>query len=290
MMKRSGFSLLPAIVVGGVLGASAVALSVAIPMMGVYLTKKPIYAEGNLQLHTLPRQVPATSPRWVQIGQDSQLSAEGIEELGTANSVSRQYVRVDELTGEAVEPRKVVDVHLAYYTGIIDTVPHVPERCLVAGGMTQLSASRLVDVPLELSKLIKDEDASDPELGEVWTARSSIEFQRYRLPYDVENLQLYATPFTGPGGRTVYAGYFFVANGTAVPQADRVRTQAFRLQADYAYYCKVQFTSVTVESVEELGELAGEFLDDFFPDIMRRLPDWVEVQRGTADFTDYSRQ
>ena len=101
-----------------------------------------------------------------------------------------------------------------------------------------------------------------------------------RFPRDVEDLEMRITPFQDEKGRMVYAGYFFIANGGTVASANDIRLLAFQLEDDYSYYVKVQFTSGTVGSVEELAELAGSMLDEILPDIMDRVPDWVEVREG----------
>ena len=90
--------------------------------------------------------------------------------------------------------------------------------------------------------------------------------------------------------RTVWAGYFFIANGGVVASASGVRGLAYQLDSDYAFYTKVQFSSLTVDSAEELAQLAADALEDLLPEIMRCVPDWDEVEAGTWDFTDYSRQ
>ena len=90
-----------------------------------------------------------------------------------------------------------------------------------------------------------------------------------------------ATPFRMANGQLVWAGYFFVTNGTVVGSADEVRLKAFRLSDDYSFYLKVQFMSTDVGSAEELADLASEALVDLFPEIMRAVPDWVDVRRGT---------
>jgi len=77
-----------------------------------------------------------------------------------------------------------------------------------------------------------------------------------------------------------YAGYFFIANGGIAPRAEDVRGLAFSSQATHAYYMKVQFTSGDVDDAAGLASLAGAFLDETFPDLMRRTPDWVDVTEG----------
>lgn len=66
---------------------------------------------------------------WKQVGKDQQLSDAVIEELGTKNYLDRAYVFQNDPT------RGMLQVHIAYYTGMIDTVPHIPERCWGAAGL-----------------------------------------------------------------------------------------------------------------------------------------------------------
>jgi hypothetical protein len=52
------------------------------------------------------------------------------------------------------------------------------------------------------------------------------------------------------------------------------------MKADYAYYMKVQFLGVGLDSAEELAAASADILNDLFPEIMRRAPDWIEVEEG----------
>lgn len=266
------------VVVMVILTGSAVGLSSLLAALNVRLTKLPIYAPDGLQLHSLPVALPPEDSRWTQAAPDQRMSREAVEELGTDNYLTRTYVRSErDEDGNPV----VVQLHVAYYTGMIDTVPHVPERCMVGGGMEFAGDTRLVPVPLDMSRLSPDPDFPKDERGTLWTARSSITHNRVRLPRGVEHLTLRTTPFRDQAGKqTVYAGYFFIANGTVVASANDVRLFAFKLDAKYAYYLKVQFFSATVSSAEELARLAADILNDLFPEIMHRVPDWTEVEQG----------
>ncbi|MDX2114162.1 MAG: exosortase-associated EpsI family protein [Planctomycetota bacterium] len=259
-----------------VLVASALGLGSIISALKLQLNKMPIQPRSGLKFHTLPTELAG----WKMV-RDEVMSAEGLAELGTENYVTRWYVGVD-AAGKPVEPEVAVQLHAAYYTGMIDTVPHVPERCLVGGGMEYAGATRTVPVPIDMSRLVPDPDL--PPLADgsrVWTARNARVPSRVRLPIGVEKLQMRVTPFRDAQAKqSLFAGYFFLANGGVAPSADDVRLLAFRLQDDYAYYAKIQFLSPTVESAEELAEIAGRMLDDLFPDLMLRVPDWVEVTEG----------
>ncbi|MBL0927607.1 MAG: exosortase-associated EpsI family protein [Phycisphaerales bacterium] len=258
-----------------VLAAAAAGLTAAIGAIGAHLTKLPIQAKDNRQMH----QLPAEFPSWERQGADRLESVEILEELGTRNYLSRVY----RMRGpEAGANPPTVDLHLTYYTGMIDTVPHVPDRCNVGAGMKQDGDPVVVKVPLDRSKWTRDESA-DPSVhgGTIWTMRSPLGDAPVRLPRNIENLELRVVPFQSPAGR-FFSGYFFLANGGHVASADEVRMLAFRLTDDYAYYAKVQFSSSSVRTGEELAGLAGKMLDEMLPEIMRCVPDWVEVRNEEA--------
>jgi hypothetical protein len=131
-----------------------------------------------------------------------------------------------------------------------------------------------------MSRLVPDPDLMAS--GErILTARNGRVPVRVRLPRGVEQLSMMATPFRDAEGKqTMWAGYFFMANGGVVASANDVRLLAFRLHDDYAYYAKVQFMSGDVESAAELARVAGSMLDELFPDLMRCVPDWTDVEEG----------
>lgn len=265
----------------------AVGMGAAIRLTGIHLRKIAIYPPGNRQLSAIP----AETPNWTRMGTDVTESAEVLEVLKTENYVTRSYLRRG--TGEAGVAAMVLEFHAAYYTGMIDTVPHVPERCFVGGGLQQSRASRVMDLSLPgrswaVDTTVPEEFAG--RSGKIYTVRLSNDpaftdapGRRVRLPRDVgpENpLRMRVSEYILPGGQRYYAGYFFIANGGTVPNANDVRTLAFNLTDDYAYYLKVQVNSATVGSVEELVEQASLLLDDLIGEIMRCVPDWIEVELG----------
>lgn len=281
--------LWPAFIVGFVvLAGSAMALGTLLSAMQVHLKKLPIQARDGIKLHTLPTSFPRSEPRWEQARPDEIVSAEAAAELGTDNYLTRWYKRV----GDPPDKPTLVQLHCAYYTGMIDTVPHVPERCFVGGGLEFASESVIVPVPLDMSRLIPDPDAPPDEQGRpVWMGRSDETHSRVRLPRGIEDLKIKSTAFRDQSAKaSVIAGYFFIANGGVVASADDVRLLAFRLTDDYAYYAKIQFMSTTAQSPEELAALAADMLNDLFPELMRRLPDWVAVQEGLYPSDNPRRQ
>ncbi|MGQ0628323.1 MAG: exosortase/archaeosortase family protein [Phycisphaerales bacterium] len=283
-----GFSTLPRlarsigfVVPALVLGSAAVAVPVSVWAMGVYLRKLPIYAPGG-------RAVSAVAPEsasWIRIGKDAQESAEMLEELGTTNYLSRTYLRKD---APKDKPR-AVDLHLAYYTGMIDTIPHIPERCMVGAGWQIVGATRAVPLTLDRTNwrpapAAPGTSLPDAPLEFALTDRSFSDLGdavRVRLPRMPGGVGIRVTEFTNPRtGTRLFAGYLFIANGTTTDSAESVRLLAFDLRDDYAYYLKVQFSSQTARTAEDLAADAGSLLSELIPEIMRCVPDWGDVESG----------
>jgi exosortase len=266
-----------------VLAGSALGFGAAIDGLGYHLRKKPIYPSDGRVLSALPRQTPS----WTQVGTDRVESKEIVEELGTENYLNRTYVRREAEPGQRPV---VLELHAAYYTGMIDTVPHVPERCFVGGGMVQSVGATNMPLAMDTSTWIPDPTLPvdmRERFGSVHSVRLPSDGRytdrpgmRVRLPVGVTPSSPIQMRISGYQGDRIFAGYFFIANGGTVASAEAVRTLAFDLTSDYAYYLKVQVTSTSVGSKEELAEHAGSLIGELIGEIMRCTPDWVSVQSG----------
>jgi hypothetical protein len=204
-----------------------------------------------------------------------------VEELGTKNYLSRNY---EQKKSEAGKQAARVSLHLAYYTGMIDTVPHVPDRCMTAAGMQPVQLSKVLPVPLDRTGW--KPDAEVPGEGTIYSAPldelySEGHDKTVRLPRGIEDLQASFSTFDLGNQERAVAGYFFIANGGLTPSPEGVRLLAFKLDDDYAYYLKVQTQVVGSVDAAEAARLSGELLSDLLPEIARCAPDWIEVQRGT---------
>lgn len=226
-------------------------------------------------------QVPTTVGQWKRFEKDDVLSKEVLEELGTDLYLTRRYARGGDPS------RGFVTLHLTYYTGIIDAVPHIPERCFVGGGLEKSANFSLIDVPLDKSTwrpetTVRSADSNDTP--PVMVALSQFG-EAVRMPrLNDETLRINASEYWRPEDpdHRIAAGYFFIANGAVTPHASGVRALAFKLTDEHAYYCKVQFTLVEPDGTnkETLAQIAGEMLTDLLPEIMLCLPDWTEVESG----------
>lgn len=258
---------------GVLFAGSAYIFQRTLKAQGVQLSKKPIYPADHRTLGSLPLETKS----WRRIGSDHIESKEIEEVLGTTNYISRNYLEKSPPKGE--EPH-VINLHAAYYTGMIDTVPHVPEVCNVAAGGQLLGAPRTVHLPLDTTRWTRDVDVP-AELGEWYRTRTSDGAQRVRLPQRPDKIAMRVSRFERPGGKVQRAGYFFIANGDWVAHAHGVRLLSFRLQEKYAYYMKVQFASTSYDSDEAFAQGAASLLDELLGDLMLCVPDWVEVKAGT---------
>ncbi len=269
------------------LSAAAASLSATLKAFNIHIYKAAIHPASGLTLLSLPSEVDG----FTLLYESPPLSAEIQKSLGTTNYISRNYQE----TGAREDGRpRIVEFHSAYYTGDIDTVPHVPERCFVGSGDYRIDGNKgqVVRIPLDLDRFTTDPGIDTGVHGVILRGRTSPYSEapgvRVRMPRELERLRMNVTRFVDQNGGVLYAGYFFIANGGTVPRAGDVRSLAFNNQATHAYYVKVQFSSRDVASADELAELAAKFLNETFPDLMRRVPDWVDVVEG--DHPDVQRE
>jgi len=282
-MLEQRLAVITAVVV--VLG-SAFAFDAVVNALEIRLSKESIYPAGNIRFHTLNTTVDGSRVQLerFRIDSDAVTSPEEQEELGTDNFLTRWYEALDP-PFESDRP-VFLQLHTAYYTGMIDAVPHVPERCMVGAGMQMSLSPRLVQVPLTFSDGIGQPgftvagNVDEQVHGRIYSGRCTESFQRIRLPRGVENLQMNVSAYTDHNGNRIYAGYFFISNGRIFPTAIGVRQSGITLTDKYAFYAKIQFLSPHVESPEQLAALAGQLLDEIFPSLARRVPDWIEVREG----------
>jgi hypothetical protein len=217
--------------------------------------------------------LPVEIDGWKRAGDDRRFDAAGVEALGTELYLSRTYVHRNKL----LPP---IQLHIAYYTGQIDAVPHVPDRCMVAGGYVPLTPEPMT-LKLEMNK----------EGWQVETAQSSDELvyptlvnegELIRLP--IGEFELRTTEFSHPqlGDQHVFAGYYFIANGKTTAYPEQIRLLSFDRTSSHSYYCKIQFTiqGSSQFTTEKFNTIVSSFSSSLLPEIMRCLPDWVEVSQS----------
>lgn len=230
-------------------------------------------------------RIPSTLGRWRQLGKDSVFSDALVEELGTKNYVDRLYA-VDGDPGKGV-----LQVHLAYYTGMIDTVPHIPERCWNANGMIMLGQPVVRPIQVDRSAWDLTGGPAHPGGGAPYPlaqVRDSITRKSMSVAMPRGDIQMTLTAFQDPKvpNVTFLGGYLFLANGGVTPSAVAVRNLSFKLTDRYAYYCKVQFSSrlpgPPEKVIPEFDRMTSELMQALLPNLMRCLPDWPSIEQGPS--------
>lgn len=268
---RAYFAALAILIVG------AVGFRMLVAEFNIHLMKEAVDLRRPLD------SIPTKIGRWERVGSDSVFSDTLIEELGTRRYLDRAYA----IEGDPA--KGFVHVHIAYYTGTIDAVPHIPERCWAVGGLelTRNSEGSVVDIDRSAWRPHADEggkymvaSVKDPVTAEIEqvtmpvgdVAMTTIEFQDPKQPT-----------------RRQVGGYFFIANGSTARTSYDVRSMAFNLTDRYAYYCKIQLTkSGSVKGaddslLEPFKNDASEILSGLMPQLMRCLPDWPTWEKRSRE-------
>jgi len=269
---RRAFNNSAFIVVASILLVSAVSLNAATRYLKLYFQKLPV--EMRQPISAIPERL---GP-WVQISKDKPLPADIEHELGTKIYVKRTYVDTRIVGDDALKavqnksfeeregiaegirrqnPSAVLFLHTAYYTGLVDTVAHVPERCYVAGGFQPNNKT-----PREWASVSRHID----QTGTSKFASPFITFEDQKGMSETQRLNV---------------AYMFHANGDFLPDADNVRFALQNLRNRYAYYAKIEMMTIGDERASS-GKAMDEFLGYLLPEFEKLLPDWNEVMSRPA--------
>lgn len=248
--------------------------------MDAYLKKEPV------PLRTELSRIASQLGPWQADGPDQLMDVAQVETLGTSRYLNRTYVREDGHTGRIL-------LHIAYYTGMIDPVPHVPDRCFLAGGMSIKNLPVNLPLPIDTAAWREVPGKINTSTGRPYRSvegRKTFTGEAIEILMPVGKFQIRTTEFedeTRPSLR-IFAGYYFIANGRITPSPDGVRLLAFDLNDRYAFYCKVQFTMVGDRNLDQetFVRIVSGFTDELLPELMQCLPDWSEVEAGTAETED----
>ncbi|MCC6423556.1 MAG: hypothetical protein IT447_08770 [Phycisphaerales bacterium] len=144
------------------------------------------------------------------------------------------------------KPQAVVNLAVTYYTGLVDTVAHVPDRCYLADGYQ----------PREYKV-------------ESWPIT--------KPPIDVRYINFEDQTGFGKQPRSVV--YFFNVNGQFKDGANEVRYALQNLLQRYGYYAKVECMTAMADRDKSRQVMTG-FLTLAMPEIQKLLPDWEKVEKG----------
>ncbi len=261
MLRSHGQFVLAQAACVGVLVTAVVGLQTVVGVTKAVLIKKPVPVRQSLVV------LPQSFGRWQMID-DERLSNEILEELRTREYISRTY---RDTAMPITEPGSTVRLHVAYYTGTPDTVPHVPDRCFVAAGLSPRGKSQ---------SILNMRGPNYRSVDGKWFASSPLSKKLVRIP----QIDIPATVFSfGPVKQPKLQSnviYFFVANGNFLPSPDHVRFGGFSLTDEYSFYCKIEIGVHLVADPELARQRASDFLSEILPQIMACLPDWDDVTEG----------
>lgn len=234
--------------------------------------------------------------RWIQVTKDEVLNSDVEHMLGTKEHISRDYVdgRVLARLGSEVTafvgkppadrlkiaaemrnqptedrvrfieevrraaPEAVVKLHVAYYTGLVDTVAHIPDRCYVADGYEPTSTPASVPGPFGV--------------------------RADGTPRDADFRFIHFEDQTGQGRVARSIGYLFHVNGEYQSNPLNVRARLQELTQKYGYYAKVELmitgTGKGIRDKEGPAKAQAamkDFMTVALPEVERALPDWNQV-------------
>jgi hypothetical protein len=147
----------------------------------------------------------------------------------------------------------VVDMGLTYYTGLVDTVAHIPDRCYIADGYEPSSYTEPV------WNLTDGKNGNDQKLQVRFIAFDDSSGSN-RVPKCV--------------------AYLFHSNGQYMEDPLDVRRTLENLTERYGYYAKIELMTI-VKSSSDTATAQGtmtEFLTAAKPYIETCFPDWSKLQ------------
>ncbi|MCC7204636.1 MAG: exosortase/archaeosortase family protein [Phycisphaeraceae bacterium] len=276
-----GRSLRPERAPGGGLPVRAMAVSGAVILtcfLGlnqITAATRLVLVKQPLELRTALRNLPQQVGSWKMVREEGPLPADIVKALGTEEYLMRQYF--DESTPN--QAGSLLVLHVTYYTGTPDTVPHVPDRCFVAGGVRPVeTTSRTLRLSGPQFRPTEGGYLVDTQLA-LRVAATGGAF----LP----GLEIPATVFTfdDPNRPEVRSNaiYFFVANGRYFGSPNDVRRAGFDPMDKYSYHAKVEVQVYQMGDAARAAARVESFLSQMLPEIMTALPDWRAVTSGQYD-------
>lgn len=240
------------------LAACAIALEGAMRVKGMYFQKAAVPLAQPLDT------VPPTLGKWVQITPDTVLGSDEEHILGTNKYIMRAYVNTAIISPALVEglrlkpdaernavyaeiaskaPEAIVHLMVTYYTGMADTVAHVPDRCYIADGYDVASADELAwPVSGKTVRYLTFEDAT--------TSLSRVR----------KNV-----------------AYCFSVNGQWVADPIDVRRVLGNLFSKYGYYAKIELMTQQLDR-DKAAVVMDAFLSEALPAVQNALPDWDQYK------------
>ena len=265
------------------LGGAAVLLNFSTDYLKLHFRKEKV----ELRVARLdgPHGIPARLGKWLQVSHDKPLDPDIEHILGTSQYVQRTYVNtaatdpdtIRQLTDssgadrdkvlfalQAQHPEAVVNIGIFYYTGLVDTVAHIPERCYIADGFDVTSY----------------EEEKDQKLGSYADGRERTLGFRY-LNFEDQS---------GRNRVNTNVAYLFHVDGHYESDPLGVRRSLQNLLERYGYYAKVELMTISPalspqareQSRQQSLTAMADLLRSLLPEFERCLPDWEKLHASPA--------
>lgn len=272
-----------------VLLVGAIGLNGAANLLQLHFKKLPVNLQAPL------KSMPQHFGPWMQVSLDNPLSHDLEAVLGTKDYIFRDYIdtrvippaKIKEFEGKSWEERQnlawslqrdypmaVLRMSVTYYTGMVDTVAHIPDRCFVADGFIptryEMPLWKLQGSPVDQDGYRLDNTGhriSEPDTDTHDDAGLPVRFinfedQDNKLSKSVRNVT-----------------YFFQANGRYIADPIGVRTILQNLRQKYGYYAKVELMTLLPQP-EKSAAVKKDFLTHAMPELEKCFPDWAKAVSG----------
>jgi len=281
-LRQPGFLL-----VVGILLIGAVGLNAATNFLNLFFRKEALPLRAELSTFTKK-----DLGGWVWVPEQHTLNPDNVHALGTDKYVMCTFVdtvtpgaggkpvatkkeveALESLTPEQRAqklhdmrlkgPYSLINVAVTYYTGKVDTVPHVPDRCYVADGFQ----------PTEYTE-------------KTWNLGQYAGGDTRAVPVRFIDFEDQTTR----GAQNRCVTYFFHANGSYMSDHNKVRFKLQDLRQKYAYFAKIEVMNVLPlrqgapsndpareKDREQASAAMQKFLTAALPEIEKVLPDWEKA-------------
>jgi Protein of unknown function (DUF3485) len=167
-----------------------------------------------------------------------------LHEVENKDKTNEQRKRALALVQEQY-PDAAVNMAVTYYTGLVDTVAHIPDRCYIADGFEPTD----YDFPTW-----QRSDGGAP------------------LPVRFINFQ----DQSGAGRINRSVAYFFQVNGRYTSDSLEVRRSLANLFEKYGYYAKVELMTLDPDH-DRSARTMTNFLGSSLAQVEKLLPDWQKI-------------
>jgi hypothetical protein len=252
-----------------ILAVAAIGLNGAVSALQLHFKKLPVPLK--MDLSSLPEKM----GDWVQVSKDEPLDKEIQDSLATDHFIFRDYVNTKLVSKQelaffngkgskerkalftqiqAINPKAAINMGVTYYTGLVDTVAHIPDRCYIADGF----------------------EPSEYETP-AWNLGSNHLGDKPDSPIGVRFINF--EDQTAAGRVTRRVAYFFFVNGNYASDPLDVRKSLQNLRYKHGFYSKIELMTI-LKDHDECQKVMSNFLTAALPEIEKCWPDWNQVEGG----------